>query len=73
MAIKKSELYSTLWEACNKLRGGMEPQQYKDYVLKLLFLKYISDKKKAKAEMLINIPKGCSFDDIVALRNKSNI
>lgn len=73
MAIKKSELYSTLWEACNKLRGGMEPQQYKDYVLKLLFLKYISDKKKAKAEMLINIPQGCSFDDIIALKNKSNI
>lgn len=33
MAVKKSELYSMLWEACNKLRGGVEPARYKDYVL----------------------------------------
>ncbi|MDO5760278.1 MAG: type I restriction-modification system subunit M [Bacteroidota bacterium] len=73
MATKKSEIYSSLWDACNKLRGGMEPLQYKDYVLKLLFLKYISDKKKSGAEMLITIPDGCSFDDIIAIRGKSNI
>lgn len=35
---EKSELYSLLWEACNKLRGGVEPSRYKDYVLVLLFL-----------------------------------
>ena len=44
MAVKKSELYSLLWEACNKLRGGVEPARYKDYVLVLLFFKYVSDR-----------------------------
>ena len=42
--MKKSELYSLLWEACNKLRGGVEPSRYKDYVLVLLFFKYVSDR-----------------------------
>lgn len=44
--MKKSELYSILWEACNKLRGGVEPARYKDYVLVLLFFKYVSDRYK---------------------------
>ena len=48
MAVKKSELYSILWEACNKLRGGVEPARYKDYVLVLLFFKYVSDRYKNK-------------------------
>ena len=38
MAIKKSELYSSLWVGCDELRKGMDPSQYKDYVLALLFL-----------------------------------
>ena len=41
MAIKKSELYSSLWSSCNELRGGMDASQYKDYVLTLLFMKYV--------------------------------
>ena len=44
MAIKKSELYSSLWQSCDELRGGMDASQYKDYVLVLLFVKYVSDK-----------------------------
>ena len=44
MALKKSELYSSLWSSCDELRGGMDASQYKDYVLVLLFIKYISDK-----------------------------
>ena len=40
MAIKKSELYSSLWKGCDELRGGMDASQYKDYVLVLLFVKY---------------------------------
>ena len=43
MAIKKSELYSSLWASCDELRGGMDASQYKDYVLVLLFIKYISE------------------------------
>jgi sulfhydrogenase subunit beta (sulfur reductase) len=37
MAIKKSELYSSIWASCDELRGGMDASQYKDYVLVLLF------------------------------------
>ena len=44
MALKKSELYSSLWSSCDELRGGMDASQYKDYVLVMLFIKDISDK-----------------------------
>ena len=44
MAIKKSELYSSLWASCDELRGGMDASQYNDYVLVMLFIKYVSDK-----------------------------
>jgi len=69
MAIKKSELYSSLWKSCDELRGGMDASQYKDYVLSLLFIKYVSD----KADALIKIPKGGSFQDMIALKGKANI
>jgi type I restriction enzyme M protein len=70
MAIKKSQLYSTLWESCNNLRGCMDASQYKDYVLMVLFLKYLSDKAHAGADLLIDIPDVCHFEDIVALKDK---
>ena len=74
MAIKKSQLYSALWEGCNALRGGMDASQYKDYVLTMLFLKYISDKQKADpGSMIYTIPEGCTFDDVIKLKNTSNI
>lgn len=73
MAIKKSQLYSTLWEACNALRGGMDASQYKDYVLVVLFLKYISDKAKTDSDTLIEVPEGCTFEDVLKLKNKTNI
>jgi type I restriction enzyme M protein len=41
MPIKKSELYSSIWRSCDELRGGMDASQYKDYVLVLLFVKYV--------------------------------
>lgn len=71
MAVKKSELYSTLWASCDELRGGMEPSQYKDYVLLLLFVRYVTD--KAKFDKSISIPAGSSFDDLVTFKNKTNI
>lgn len=71
MAVKKSELYSTLWASCDELRGGMEPSQYKDYVLLLLFVRYVSD--KAKFDKSISIPAGSSFDDLVTFKNKTDI
>ncbi len=72
MAIKKSQLYSTLWESCNALRGSMDASQYKDYVLMVLFVKYLSD-KALKGEKLLNVPDGCYFSDFVALKQNANI
>ena len=73
MAVKKSELYSTLWKCCDELRGGMDASQYKDYVLVILFVKYISDKNRSDAAFDIEIPEGCYFEDFVALKGNSNI
>jgi type I restriction enzyme M protein len=73
MAIKKSELYSSLWASCDELRGGMDPSQYKDYVLTLLFMKYVSDKYHGKPNVLIEVPEGGSFKDMVALRGDKEI
>jgi type I restriction enzyme M protein len=59
MAVKKTELYRSLWESCNVLRGSMDASQYKDYILTLLFMKYVSDKFKADPDhSLIVVPEG---------------
>ncbi len=73
MAIKKSEIYSQIWAACDKLRGGVEPARYKDYILTLLFVKYVSDRFKSSDNWDIEVPKGGSFDDIITLKYKKNI
>ena len=73
MAIKKSELYSSLWKSCDELRGGMDASQYKDYVLVLLFVKYVSDKYAGEMYASIVIPEGGSFKDMVALKGKKDI
>src|SRR6478735_9952151 len=75
MAIKKSDLYSSLWASCDELRGGMDASQYKDYVLFMLFIKYITDKYGNSADFApsVTIPKGASFKDMLELRGKSDI
>ncbi|MEN8129150.1 MAG: type I restriction-modification system subunit M [Pseudomonadota bacterium] len=73
MAIKKSELYSSLWSSCDELRGGMDASQYKDYVLVMLFIKYVSDKYAGQPYAPITIPEGASFTDMVALKGKTTI
>ena len=75
MAIKKSDLYASLWASCNELRGGMDASQYKDYVLFLLFIKYISDKYGNTDDFAppVTIPPGASFRDMIALKGKSDI
>jgi hypothetical protein len=73
MALKKSELYSSLWSSCDELRGGMDASQYKDYVLVLLFIKYVSDKYAGQPFAPIKIPDGASFKDMVALKGKTAI
>ncbi len=73
MAIKKSELYSTLWASCDELRGGMDASQYKDYVLAMLFIKYISDKWEGQPFAPVTVPEGASFKEMVALKGKPDI
>lgn len=73
MAVKKSELYSLLWEACNKLRGGVEPSRYKDYVLVLLFFKYVSDRYKGQRIAEFKVSEGASFDDLIKAKGKSDV
>ncbi len=75
MAIKKSALYSSLWASCDELRGGMDASQYKDYVLFMLFVKYISDKYGNSKDFAppVTIPKGSNFSDMVALKGKNDI
>lgn len=86
MAVKKTELYSSLWASCDALRGGMDASQYKDYILTLLFMKYVTDKYKGQRYGDLTVfdkahdpnpdpdkRTGCSFDDFIALKNKKNI
>src|SRR5437762_10149918 len=73
MPLKKSQLYSSLWSSCDELRGGMDASQYKDYVLTLLFVKYVSDKYAGQRDAPIVVPSGGSFNDIVAVKGKAEI
>ncbi len=73
MAIKKSQLYASLWQSCDELRGGMDASQYKDYILTLLFMKYVSDKAVSDPYSDIEVPEGGSFSDMVALRGNKEI
>jgi type I restriction enzyme M protein len=73
MAVKKSELYSSLWASCDELRGGMDASQYKNYVLVLLFIKYVSDKYAGRDYAAITVPPGASFADLKELKGKKDI
>jgi type I restriction enzyme M protein len=73
LAVKKSEIYSSLWASCDALRGGMDASRYKDYVLVLLFVKYVSDKYAGDPNGLIEVPMGGSFADMVALKGDADI
>ena len=73
MPLKKSELYASLWKSCDELRGGMDASQYKDYVLVLLFVKYVSDKAERNPDTLIEVPYGGSFRDMVLAKGDKEI
>ncbi|WP_226345886.1 type I restriction-modification system subunit M [Agilicoccus flavus] len=73
MALKKSDLYSSLWSSADELRGSMDASQYKDYVLTLLFVKYVSDKAKADPYALIEVPEDGSFDYLVTLKGRADV
>ena len=73
LAVKKSELYSSLWQSCDELRGGMDASLYKDYVLTLLFVKYVTDRFMGDRFAEIEIPEGGSFHDMIEAKGKSDI
>lgn len=73
MALKKSQLYSSIWQGCDALRGGMDASQYKDYVLVLLFVRYVSDKYGGQEDAVVVVPDGGSFADLVKLKGNPNI
>ena len=73
MALKKSQLYSSLWQSCDELRGGMDASQYKDYVLTLLFMKYVSDRYAGRPDAIIVVPDGGGFADMVKLKGDKEI
>ena len=73
MALKKSQLYSSLWQSCDELRGGMDASQYKDYVLTLLFMKYVSDKHAGNPDTPIEVPAGGGFADMTKLKGNKEI
>ena len=73
MALKKSQLYISLWSSCDELRGGMDASQYKDYVLTLPFMKYVSDKYAGNKGQVIEVPEGGSFADMVMLKGNKEI
>lgn len=73
VALKKSDLYGSLWKSCDELRGGMDASQYKDYILTLLFVKYVSDKAKSDPNSLIEVPAGGSFDDMITFKGDKEI
>jgi type I restriction enzyme M protein len=45
---KTKKIEETLWQSCDKLRGSIEPAEYKHVVLGLIFLKFASDKFEQK-------------------------
>ena len=75
MALRKSHLHASLWQSCDQLRGGMDASQYKDYVLTLLFMKYVSDKYSVADDEFpeIEVPPGGGFADMVALKGSKEI
>jgi len=73
VVLRKSDLYSSLWKSCDELRGGMDASQYKDYILVLLFVKYVSDKKKTDSHSSIDVPDGGSFDEMLACKDSKDL
>ena len=73
MAIKKSDLYSSLWKNCDELRGGMDASQYKDYILTLLFVKYVTDKAKTDRNALRASPGTCRDRSVGLMAGQRNV
>ena len=73
MAVKKSELYSSLWASCDSLRGGMDSSQYKNYILTLLFVKYVSDKYKIDDTETIIAAAQAELDEMIENADEDSV
>jgi type I restriction enzyme M protein len=69
--ISKKTIEETLWESANKLRGSVEPSEYKHIVLSLIFLKFISDKFEERLQELVEEGKSDYVDNVAfyAMKN----
>lgn len=56
--ITKNEINQFVWKACDTFRGLIDPSQYKDYILTMLFIKYVSDVHKEKKNEYLKKYKG---------------
>lgn len=70
--VKEKSMEETLWKSCDKLRGAVEPSQYKHVVLSLIFLKYASDRFYQQVEK-IRHEYGDQFVDTLAFFTKDNV
>lgn len=68
--ISQSEINNTVWKACDTFRGLIDPAQYKDYILTMLFVKYVSDVWKDKEAMYAKRYKNDKTRVERALRNE---
>ena len=70
--VKIKSIEETLWESANKLRGSVEPSEYKHVVLSLIFLKYANDRFEERRDELIADGKG-AFTDQAVFYNAKNV
>ena len=71
-AKKEKSMEEALWESCNKMRGSVEPSEYKHVVLSLIFLKYAGDHFDQKREEIIS-QFGDEYADMVEFYAKDNV
>ena len=69
--VKEKSIEETLWESANKLRGSVEPSEYKHVVLSLIFLKYANDRFEERRNELIAEGKGAFVDQAVFYNAKN--
>jgi type I restriction enzyme M protein len=70
---EEKSMETILWDACNKLRGSVEPSEYKHVILSLIFLKYANDKFDEQREKMIAEGKQPQFLEITSFYTKDNV
>ena len=54
----RKDIEQVLWNACDSFRGKIDSSRYKDYILSMLFVKYLSDVSKESAKGILNSMTG---------------